>query len=423
MSSQEEEFTGIGFSSTESINETTTTPTTSTTTVNPQQQPQFVPASTLSSSSDPPFVTSNDSSSVIDPIQGLSLLSSTLEAEAQSARIRAMEIVRKFQTTTSHHPPFGTSSGMTITVPKYNTPDNIVSTRETAAELKRKRDACLEKLKQREHRALVKNLEYLARVEEDRLQQRLEQIEQAKAYEQQVNENYQSFHNQRQRQGGKYNNNNNNNNLNNFVVSTSQAGIGTEQRQKVEDKRKRSTHVSTMDSVAIYVANLPASADEALLQNLFGCHGSIRKLHFYVDKTTGRPKGDALVIYSLPEEHSKSALLDSVCSQLNGCELPGSSEPLLVQPSDPLHKLKSKKTKEEETNSSNSNRNTNDQSYYGPSFSEQSTAKENTTNANCISTVSQFEPTLSNSAESIEQGKEEEDDDDDDLDNFFSSLE
>ena len=100
----------------------------------------------------------------------------------------------------------------------------------------------------------------------------------------------------------------------------SQAGIGTEQRERAEKKRKRQSqhHVPANESLAIYVSNLPTdgSVTDQLMEALFGSYGSLRKIHFYRDKATDELKGDALVIYNLDRDTDKSSLVESVCSQV-----------------------------------------------------------------------------------------------------------
>jgi RNA recognition motif. (a.k.a. RRM, RBD, or RNP domain) len=394
MSFQDEDFLGIGFSSAPTVESVESSADVSSSSCLPQPDHPFIPASI------PPFdadrkAESAASSSNTPP--------STIEADAQNARLRAMEIVRKFQASNHQHNHPSNFAADSSAGNYHSTFGSMLP----AAELKRQRDACLERLQQREHRALLKNLEYLAKVEEERLQHRLEQIEQAKAYEQHVHQQYQNHQQYQQQQQQQQQHQQWGPHKNNNMALSSQAGIGTELRQRVEDQRKRTTN--NMDSVAVYVANLPPSADEALLRSLFSSHGSIRKVHFYVDKATGRPKGDALVIYSHDGESTKTQLLEAVCSQLNGCELPGSDGPLLVQPSDPLYKLKSNKNQQQQKN---------DHTYYGPSETR-TTETVSSDNSNELEKATPSAPAPDPGEANEDGGKQ----DDDDLDDFFDSLE
>lgn len=241
-------------------------------------------------------------------------LSSTdaVRIDAQQARERAMEIIRKFQATssasaTTHdrpHRQYGTNE------PDSNDTSNphhigrlAVAAAADHGFLRRE---CLARLEERKRLSLLKNLEYVARVEDGRLRHQLEQLEQARIYQNQMDEQYRR---RVQSDDGRQ--------------SVSQAGIGTQPRQRLEKKRKLETpfgDVSTASSssVAIYVSNLPAdgSADEQVMTSLFGSYGSLRKIHFYLNKNTGRLKGDALVIYSLQQGQDQTSFTQAVCSQV-----------------------------------------------------------------------------------------------------------
>jgi hypothetical protein len=426
-----EEYMGLGFSSTPVVELLATAGTP------PQHQApaslQFVLASQVPSSADSNNVAVTDTTTT--PTQDSSASLQLLEAEAQSARLRAMGILRKFQKQHSNHQHNNSVTSsyscggngyhdptITKTATATSSWDTEAATREL---LKRKRLDCLEALKRREHQALLKNLEFLSKVEEERLQQRWEQIEQAKAYEAQVNEQYYSRY---QRSGGGKNNNKNSN----TISLTSQAGIGTDRQRRIEvnnqrQKRPFNATDTITNSVAIYVAHLPPLADETLLRSLFSLSDgtSIRKVHFYIDKTTGKPKGDALVIYSVSDQENSStcspeSLVESVCSQLNGCELPGSDCPLLVQPSDPLYKLKRQKTtttiNDEEGTTMTANTEKEYDSQYGPSLSLSD-------NNNIFAEVRNSTTTKASSSLSTSKDNKDIDTDDDNLDDFFASLE
>jgi hypothetical protein len=161
----------------------------------------------------------------------------------------------------------------------------------------------LEKLEERKHLALLKNLEYVARVEDERLRERLAKVQEAQAYYDQMEDRHNHFMEQRILKGN--------------AKNSTQAGIGTEQRQRFEKKRKQQQVVN--DSVSIYVSNLPQddqAATEELMTALFGSYGSLRKIHLYTDRQTGELKGDCLVIYNLEDGENRSTLTDAVCSQV-----------------------------------------------------------------------------------------------------------
>lgn len=171
----------------------------------------------------------------------------------------------------------------------------------------RKRRAFMEQFDEKRRKAMLKNLEYIARIEEERMKERFMKMQEAQEYEAQMEE----YHARDLESRSK-----NHASTRNSSIQNSQAGIGTEHRQRAEKKRKQQT--STNDSLAIYVSNLPKdnSASDELMRALFGSYGSLRKIHFYVDKKTGAMKGDALVIYHVEDMNEKSELTEAVCTQV-----------------------------------------------------------------------------------------------------------
>jgi len=204
-------------------------------------------------------------------------------------------------------------------------------------ELGRRRRECLDWHEERKKRALIKNLEYVARLEEERLLLQMDQVQQVKSLEQQIDERYHQRLESRLRSRQKNNNIDGSN-----TINTSGAGIGTKQRRKAEKQRKRATLPASLRknnnntnkkasdhyggghdgggsrSVAIYVSNLPTdgSVGDETIRALFGSYGSLRKVHFYVDRTTGKRKNDALVIYSLDDAEDEASFTESICSQV-----------------------------------------------------------------------------------------------------------
>jgi hypothetical protein len=177
------------------------------------------------------------------------------------------------------------------------------------AELGRKRRFFLDQLKEKRRIAMFKNLEYVAQVEDERLKEHFKKMQEAQEYQSQVEENHTQVLQSRSNNlaSGKHRNSS---------MQNSQAGIGTEHQQRAEKKRKQ--QIATNDSLAIYVSNLPTdgSKSDDLMRALFGSYGSLRKIHFYVDKRTGDLKGDALIIYHIDDVNEKSNLAEAVCSQV-----------------------------------------------------------------------------------------------------------
>lgn len=216
-------------------------------------------------------------------------VSDQIKSEAQLGRDRAMKIVQKLHD---------------------NDPTKVES------EIARKRKESFEQLEQRKRLALVKNLEYLAKAEDNRLRTKLIQVKKAKELQQQLESYHQQSLQTRLQHLGK---GRNGSETNTMKVVQSQAGIGTQQRQQTEQKRRKQQQLASSDSVALYVSNLPTdgSAGEELLHALFGGLGfSLRKIHFYVNKQTGELKGDALVVYELASDKDRNILTETVCSQV-----------------------------------------------------------------------------------------------------------
>jgi len=324
-----------------------------------------------------PEVGSTNTPYVIEP--------TSIDAEVQIARSKAMDILRKFQSQTNEHgtsdsfgaavgtnslrqsiapepsmshygPPETSRIEMSSSIAQYTTQNQeqhfpasqsipsqiqpqspmqtsevplVITTATTPPwELAKRRREALEKHEERKQRAMFKNLQYVARLEEERLGRQLEEIKQVKTLEQQIDERYQQKMEYRKKIRDGSNN-----------INTIGAGIGTKQRRKAEAQRQKDALPQSLrknsgkgkrsnnqngannrgsDSVAIYISNLPTdgSLDESTINALFSAYGTLRKIHFYVDKVTGKRKGDALVIYSLTEEQDEGVLTESVCSQV-----------------------------------------------------------------------------------------------------------
>ena len=229
------------------------------------------------------------SSSIVAPVSSpAQTYTGSMGAEVQQARDRAMKIIQQFQS---------------------NDPSRADS------EIAQKRKASLEQLERRKRIAMVKNLEYLAHAEDERLKSKLQKVHQAQEQQSKMEAYHQqSLHSRLQHLGG----------ASARIqpasagsMTSNQAGIGTQQRQRAEEKRRK--HQSSTGTVAIYVSNLPTdgSGSEELLRELFGGLGySLRKIHLYVHKETGELKGDALIVYELPSSQERTTLTDTVCSQV-----------------------------------------------------------------------------------------------------------
>ena len=74
-----------------------------------------------------------------------------------------------------------------------------------------------------------------------------------------------------------------------------------------------------MSQSKIYVGNLPYSATEQELTDLFGKFGQIKQVSLIIDKETGRSKGFAFITFETAESAQSSLALDN--TELNGRKL------------------------------------------------------------------------------------------------------
>jgi RNA recognition motif-containing protein len=65
-----------------------------------------------------------------------------------------------------------------------------------------------------------------------------------------------------------------------------------------------------MQQNKLYVGNLPFSADEAQLRELFSAYGEISELAMITDRDTGRSKGFAFITFATQQAAEKALELD-----------------------------------------------------------------------------------------------------------------
>lgn len=240
-----------------------------------------------------------------------------IHLSVEEGRARANAILAKFQQLTRDHgvveadqPPIaGPNAAVGIEgVPLITAP--------VAAEVFReKREKFFVQEAKRKNIFFVKNLEYVARREARRLQNHMVQLDEARQWEDQVQDQYRQVLVERKKRllgGG-----------NGDKGMVTQAGIGTAKRKRVEKEKKRagnvpaSRHLQESLSLSFYLTGIPldGSLSEHFIHQLFCSYGKIRKVHFYRNKVSGQLKGDALVVYDIkPKE--RDAILRNVCSQV-----------------------------------------------------------------------------------------------------------
>jgi hypothetical protein len=225
---------------------------------------------------------------------------------AETARSRAKEIVERFtrdEDRAKEEAEMARSRAMAI-VERFQSDHKIDHSK---SEYSRKRNEFLEEFENRKHLFLLKNLEYVAQVQGEKLKERLAQIQETQEYERKLEQHHNQILQQRvqRKKGG----------------PPAKFGIGADQQQTRQEKNKYKTNID--DSVAIYVSGLPTdgSVTDGLMRALFGCHGTLRKIHIYINKQTGEPKGDALVIYQLEMDKDRNELVDSVCCQVRSSSM------------------------------------------------------------------------------------------------------
>jgi RNA recognition motif. (a.k.a. RRM, RBD, or RNP domain) len=179
----------------------------------------------------------------------------------------------------------------------------------------------LEREAQHKHRFLLRNLDFVARREQERAQILADNIAASKVREAHVQYQYSLALRERQRILRE----------SAIIAQTSTAAIGSQTRRDVERMKRKSFEHGAADmrdnephsrsptsSVSVYLSGLPVdgTVDETFLRRLFEPYASIQKIHLYRDKVSGQLKGDALISYHPSNDADHANLLSDVCSQV-----------------------------------------------------------------------------------------------------------
>jgi hypothetical protein len=205
--------------------------------------------------------------------------------------------------------------------------------------------------------AMLRNFEYVARRDEADMQRHLEELERQRELGKMMAERQQRSMEERmsaaaaataattqakskKNGGGGVNG------------AASMAGIGTKSRKKIERTKKKEGHVVIDTSeqrelrCAVYITGLPTdptAVSEDTLTALFSSYGSIKRVQLYIDRRTGRRKGDGLVVFDAPSGGGTSAwkaaedMIQAVCEQMSGAQLSCGSQ-MSVEPADADYK-------------------------------------------------------------------------------------
>jgi len=196
--------------------------------------------------------------------------------------------------------------------------------------------------------ALLRNFEYVAKRDEEGMRLHALELERRKLESQQVglrmDRNLQSrmkaVEEARKKSDG----------VSLGKATSSKSGIGTSSRRNIERKKERDGHSrkrprQDLDD-SVYISGLPTdgSVKEEELRRLFGCYGKVRNVVMYIEKRTGRLKGDGLIGYELctgDDATERRKLMEAVCSQvsenrtaLECCGLKGANTQFLTRNAD-----------------------------------------------------------------------------------------
>lgn len=226
-----------------------------------------------------------------------------LQPSLQEAVSKAKEVIQSFPPVRSEAVVAAMAKAKAIVANFQLSPPQPTTDSLLPCDYKNRRMAFFERQSKRLEKALYKNFAYIAKRDEERLQQKLQQVEAAKQLEQRMRDEHvrklqQRAANQQQLQ----------------------AGIGTTVQRKASRKRKAeqvSLRKQEQDP-SLYMSGLPtATITEDLIRGLFASYGKIRRVQFYRNKQTGALKGDGLIAYDSAGIEDPASFLLSICVQVS----------------------------------------------------------------------------------------------------------